>query len=104
MAYTSDGPRDPVGGKVQTRGRPLAAELWGAKGLDLTDALQAAVDHASGPEKVSSQALRRFVEGVATSTPDGVCCHAIALDDGTLSWNGQMPRGLAAEGAAHAAD
>ena len=105
VAYTSDGPLDPVGGSVQTRGRLLAAELEGAgDGLDLSDALWIAADHASDPGKVRPQTLKEFVEHMASATPDGVFCHAIALDDGTLSWSGRMPRGLAIEEAADVAD
>lgn len=105
VAFTSGGPLEPVGGSVLTRGRLLAAELEGAgDGLDLSDALWTAADHASDPGKVRPQTLRQFVERAVSATPDGASCHAIALDDGTLSWSGRMPRGLSVEEASDAAD
>jgi len=104
MAYASNGPLDPVGGSVLTRGRLLAAEPEGAEGSDLSDALWAAVGHACDLGKVRPLTLRQFVERMASATPRGVTCHAIALDGGTLSWSRRMPHDLAVEEASDAAD
>lgn len=106
VARTSDGPLEPVGGSLVTRGRQLAAELGGAEGpIDLADALWTAADHASDPGRVRPQTLREFVEAAASALPgEGAACHAIALDDGTLSWSGSMPRRLTVEVAADAAE